>query len=133
MAADAGCLSAGAQDFAIIALSMLNGKGCAHMETAERIARITEMEEAFDKAAVAILGFGQDLDDFEEAQDAIEKLAHYYGSEEWFADRDADEAGELPADLSRGVLGEDLPYDLLVDYRDLAIRMLKVATRALEE
>ncbi|MDO5117437.1 MAG: DUF4298 domain-containing protein [Eggerthellaceae bacterium] len=103
------------------------------MEKAERIARIAEMEEAFDKAAVAVLGFEQDLDDFEEAQDAIAQIARYYGSEEWFADRDADEAGWLPEDLSRGVLGEDLPYNLLVDYRDLAIRMLKVATRALEE
>lgn len=101
-------------------------------EVAERVARITEMEEAFDKAAVAIIGFEQDLDDFEEAQASIEKLAHYYGSDEWFSDRDADEAGELPADLSRGVLGEDLPYDLLVSYHELAIRMLKVATRALE-
>ena len=103
------------------------------MENAEIIARITEMEEAFNKASVAILGFEQDLDDFEEAQGAIMKLARYYGSEEWFADRDADEAGKLPEDLSRGVLGEDLPYNLLVDYHDLAIRMLKAATRALEE
>ena len=103
------------------------------MDNACRIARITEMEEAFDKASVAILGFEQDLDDFEVAQDAIAKLARYYGSEEWFADRDADEAGELPEGLSRGVLGEDLPYDLLVGYHDLAIRMLKAATRALEE
>lgn len=103
------------------------------MEVAERVARIAEMEEAFDKAAVAILGFAQDLDDFEEAQDAITKLVRYYGSEEWFDDRDADEAGQLPEGLSRGVLNEDLPYDVLVDYHDLAIRMLKVATRALEE
>ena len=119
--------------FAIIGHGNINGKEVPSMEDAKRIERIEEMEAAFDKAAVAILGFAQDLDDFEEAQADIAKLAHYYGSEEWFADREADEAGQLPCDLSRGVLGEDLPYDLLVDYHDLAIRMLKVATRALEE
>ena len=97
-----------------------------------RIARVREMEEMFDQAAVALLGFQQDLDDFEAALPAIDQLAAYYGSEEWFADRAADEAGELPADLVRGVLGEDLPYNLLVDYHDLAIRMLEIATHALK-
>lgn len=103
------------------------------METAERIARIQEMEEAFDRAAVALLGLAQDLDDFEAAQPAISKLAAYYGSEEWFEDREADEAGDLPEGLKCGVLGEDLPYDLLIDYRDQAIRMLELATRMLKE
>ena len=102
-------------------------------ELSVRIERIARMEKAFADAAVAILGFEQDLSDFENAQETIAALARYYGSEEWFADRDADEAGELPADLERGVLGEDLTYDLLVSYRDLALRMLKAATRALEE
>lgn len=105
----------------------------ASNELAERVERITRMEQAFTDAAVAILGFEQDLDDFEAAQESIATLARYYGSEEWFADRAADEAGELPADLERGVLGEDLPYDLLVSYRDLALRMLKAATHALED
>ena len=100
---------------------------------AARIARIQDMEDAFNEASVALLGLAQDLDDFEAAQPAIAKLAAYYGSEEWFADREADEAGQLPADLTRGVLGEDLPYDVLVDYHDLAIRMLEIATRALKE
>ena len=103
------------------------------METADRIQRIKEMEEVFDQASVALLGFEQDLDDFEAAQPAIAQLAAYYGSEEWFEDREASEAGLLPEDLARGVLGEDLPYDLLIDYRDLAIRMLELATRMLKE
>ena len=98
-----------------------------------RIARIKEMEQALDDASVALQGFEQDLDDFEAAQPAIEALADYYGSEEWFEDREADEAGELPTDLERGVLGEDLAYDVLVSYHDMAIRMLEVATRALKD
>ena len=97
-----------------------------------RIARISEMEAAFGDAFVALLGFEQDLDDFEAVQPVIEVLSSYYGSQEWFEDCEADETGELPADLECGVLGEDLPYDLLVRYHDLAIRMLEVATRALK-
>ena len=103
------------------------------MNTDERVARIGEMEEALNQALAAVGSFGQRLDDFEAAQPAIAKLSAYYGSEEWFGDRDADEAGKLPADLACGFLGEDVPYDLLVGYRDLAIRMLEVATRALKD
>lgn len=103
------------------------------MDINDRIARIEEMEEALEQAATALIGFEQDLDDFEAAQPVIKKLSDYYGSEDWFEDRDADEAGELPENLSRGVLGEDLAYDLLVGYHDVAIRMIEVAMKALKD
>ena len=98
----------------------------------ERIERIQRMEAAFDASRETIERLAQALDEFDEAQPTLSEFAAYYGSAEWFDDVDADEFGELPADLKRGVLGEDLPYDLLVEYHDLAIRMLQTATRALE-
>ena len=103
------------------------------MDTEARIARIGEMEATFDAAADALNTFEAQLTAFEEAQPILCTLAAYYGSVEWFEDRDADEAGELPADLKRGVLGEDLPYNLLLDYHDVAVRMLELATRALKD
>ena len=103
------------------------------MDINDRVARIEEMEEALTQAATALLGFEQDLDDFEAAQPVIKKLSDYYGSVDWFEDRDADEEGKLPDDLERGVLGEDLAYDLLVGYHDIAIRMMEVAMRALKD
>ena len=103
------------------------------MDTEDRIARITEMEKTFDAATEALNTFETQLTAFEEAQPTISTLAAYYGSIDWFEDRDADEAGELPFDLKRGVLGEDLPYDLLLDYHDIAVRMLELATRALKD
>ena len=103
------------------------------MDAKARVARIEEMEEAFDEAAAAVRAFEESLDAFEAAQPAIARFSAYYGSEDWFCDRDADEAGELPEGLKRGVLGEDLGYELLVSYHELAIRMLETATRALKE
>ena len=103
------------------------------MDTEARIERISEMEKTFDEAAAALAEFETHLTAFEEAQPTIGTLAAYYGSIDWFEDRDADEAGELPANLKRGVLGEDLPYDLLLDYHDIAVRMLELATRALKD
>ena len=98
----------------------------------ERIERIQHMEAAFDASRGAIDRLAQALDEFDETQPTLNEFAAYYGSVEWFDDVEADELGELPSDLKRGVLGEDLPYDLLVEYHDLAIRMLQIATRALE-
>ena len=42
----------------------------------------------------------------------IEKLQDYYENE-WREDFEADERGELPKDLKRGVLSEDALFDLL--------------------
>ena len=40
-------------------------------------------------------------------------LDDYYSSGEWREDYEADERGELPPDLKRGVLSQDALYDLL--------------------
>ena len=96
---------------------------------AARIARVRQMEEAYNQAAAALRGLQERLDDFEAAQPAVAQLSAYYGSADWFADREADEAGELPSHLRRGVLGEDLAYNLLEDWNDLAVRMQELAAR----
>ena len=47
---------------------------------------------------------------------APEKLAlldAYYTSIQWWDDYEADERGELPPDLNRGVLSQEALYDLL--------------------
>ncbi len=74
-----------------------------------RIDRITEMEAAFDRVTTALLS-GLPLSP--EADDDIEKLKKYYSSD-WLEDFQADERGELPDDLKRGVLSEDGLFDLL--------------------
>ena len=59
--------------------------------------------------------------DIEDAllQEKIEILIQYYESEQWKNDYSADERGELPADLKRGVLSEDGVYNLLNDIDSL--------------
>ena len=57
----------------------------------------------------------------------------YYGSEEWYKDREASAGGELPPDLPCGVLGEDTVYDLYGDMRGIALDMLEAALRWLRK
>ena len=66
------------------------------MNTIERIRR---MEALYDMA----LATGQ----------VPRELREYYESGQWLQDYEADERGELPRDLKRGVLSQDGLWELL--------------------
>ncbi len=92
-----------------------------------RIERITAMEKNLDASAEAIRELSAALEKYESAQTAWKKLCEYYGGTQWMRDYEADEAGKLPADLKRGVLSEDTVYDLIIENRDMIMKMLELA------
>ena len=67
----------------------------------ERTQRVARYERLFDEAAVA------------HDPEKLRLLEAYYTSGQWREDYEADERGELPPDLKRGVLSQDALYDLL--------------------
>ena len=67
----------------------------------DRIERVKKYERLFDEAVST-----HDLE-------KLRMLEVYYTSGEWREDYEADERGELPPDLKRGVLSQDALYDLL--------------------
>lgn len=87
------------------------------------IVRICEMERCMDQASAAVKQMQLALDAFRQAQDSIALLSAYLGSDEWRQDLKADENGLLPPDLKRGVLSEDGIWNLLDDYREMALQM----------
>ena len=99
----------------------------------KRIDRIREMERCLDASRQAVDALAEAFAAYEAVQKDYKKLSDYYGSALWMKDFEADEAGKLPPDLKRGVLSEDAVYDLITDHHDLAVRMLKVVTAALED
>ena len=98
-----------------------------------QIERIQDMEAILNRATETLERFDGALGELEGVQGDIARLSEYYGNAQWFSDVEDQQAGKLPDDLPCGVLGEDLAYNLFVDYRELAIRMLESATRALKE
>ena len=92
------------------------------------IERIREMEGYLNECAAVTAGLTEQLDRTDAVREDMIRLFSYYGSEAWYEDRE----GELPADVPAGVLSEDAVYDLLLDNHDLAVRMLKVIAKALE-
>lgn len=98
---------------------------------AARVERIQAMEEALNVSRDAADQLAEAIAAQVDALDALRQLSSYYGSQDWFKDREADERGRLPEDLERGVLGEDLPYEVLVDAREAALAALEVSTAML--
>lgn len=95
--------------------------------------RIRKMESYLGEAEEAMAKLADAMDAYESVQDKYYELGSYYGSADWMADYEADEAGEFPADLKRGVLSEDAVYDLITDHGDLMKRMRSAVLRSAEE
>lgn len=67
----------------------------------DRIERVEKYERLFDEAAAT------------HDPEKLRLLDVYYSSGAWREDYEADERGELPPDLKRGMLSQDALYDLL--------------------
>jgi len=93
------------------------------------LARIARMEEALDRSIAATAALGRSLDEMEALREEMTALFRYYGSEDWFADREL----PLPEGTKAGVLSEDLVYDEITALRDEAFRMLTLATEILRD
>ena len=81
--------------------------------SAEAIRRVRRMEETFDRAQKLMEAYENDTAVFPQLQSELSILEDYYHSPQWMEDYEADERGEFPAGLKRGVLSEDGIYDML--------------------
>lgn len=91
------------------------------------------MEAYLDETDIAIKELSDALDKYEKSRDKYCKLEEYYGSKEWRADFEADEAGRLPEGLKRGVLSEDALYDLITMHSELMTRLKEAVLNNTEE
>ena len=78
-----------------------NGRTYKRFYRLDRIERIEAYEQLFDEVTAC------------PDEEKLRLLDQYYTSGEWLEDYKADERGELPPDLKRGVLAQDALYDLL--------------------
>ncbi len=84
-----------------------------------QIERIKWMEQRFNKVLATIKdGSAVSL---RTIKGDVAELSKYYGSELWKQDFAADEAGNLPSDLKRGVLSEDGIWNLLSNCREMKL------------
>ena len=81
----------------------------------EQIKRIRKMERSYNRACKVAAALRKDLEAMDKLGQKIAELEEYQRSGLWLQDFEADERGELPEDLRRGVLSEDGLYILLED------------------
>ena len=101
-------------------------------KTRERVERISEMEERLNRCVEASDQLSAACRQWREIVEDSRILEEYYQGEDWMEDYEADERGELPDDLIRGVLSEDAVYDYISDRQELAKELLRTALAALE-
>ena len=91
--------------------------------------RIKEMESRLEVCNKATAALQKALEKMDELREPMTELFRYYGSEAWYADREA----EIPPEVKAGVLSEDLIYDAITEIRDTAFHMLEQGTEILKD
>lgn len=84
---------------------------------------VYRMENILDNAIQKMDALEKKIEEYEIFQAEIQKLEAYYTSPQWKADFAADEAGEFPDKLKRGVLSEDGIWNMLERNRELLERI----------
>ncbi len=87
----------------------------------EAIARIRQMEQYMDELLDALKRNPEAIKNDEEVNKKIKVLTDYMDGGQWLSDYEADERGELPADLKRGVLSQDTLYNLLCEIEEITM------------
>ena len=77
------------------------------------LTRVREMEDRYDELTRVIAGLDEAISDYQDFKPDLQILREYMESGQWKKDFESDEAGQIPAEVKRGVLSEDGLYDLL--------------------
>ncbi len=96
------------------------------------IARIIKNEERLDDALLCIHRINLELNKMKINQQSIQKLSKYYGSKNWFKDKQAYENGSIPK-IKAGVLSEDSIWNMLDEYKEVIFEMKKIVDNYLKE
>lgn len=89
------------------------------------IERITRNEERLDNILQSIDKLNEALDEFKNNKNNIQLLNKYYGSNNWFKDKEMYEKSLIPK-VKAGVLSEDTVWNMLEDINELVKEMEKI-------
>ena len=86
--------------------------------------RIIKNEERLDSVLSSIKNLEKALEEFKKNKRNIYLLNRYYGSNNWFKDKEAYENNKIK--VKAGVLSEDAVWNMLDNIDDLIIEMKKI-------
>jgi hypothetical protein len=82
------------------------------------IERINKNEERFDRILKSVKELEEALNNFGKIGKDLSLLKKYYGSKNWFKDKEAYESNKMPK-VKAGVLSEDGIWNMLSDIDEL--------------
>ena len=91
---------------------------CMKNKNSDAILRIQQMEQYMDAVSGALKKSPDAIKEDAELCRKVEILTDYMDSGQWLADYEADERGELPSDLKRGILSQDGLYNLICEIEE---------------
>ena len=86
------------------------------------IERINKNEERFDKILKCVKELEKSLTDFNNTGKDLKLLKKYYGSRNWFKDKESYENNKIPK-IKAGVLSEDGVWNMLSDIDEIIAMM----------
>ncbi len=89
------------------------------------VERISKNEERLDRINVSIKQLNDAIEDFKSNLNDIKWLNKYYGSKEWFKDKEDYEKGKFQ-NLKAGVLSEDAVWNMNEELKDIICTMRKI-------
>ena len=89
------------------------------------IDRIKKNEERLDNINTCIKNVENALAEFKKKKESINMLNKYYGSNNWFKDKEAYEKNEIPK-IKAGVLSEDAVWNMNEEINALNKKMNKI-------
>lgn len=89
--------------------------------------RIEKMEEYLRITNLNIKELKKSINKFKKNKKKTYELSNYYGSNEWYTDRE-----NFDNSIKAGVLNEDIPYDTLLELHSLAIDLIALGTDILK-
>ena len=89
------------------------------------IDRIRKNEERLDNINTCIKNVENALEEFKKNKKSINMLNKYYGSNNWFKDKEAYEKNEIPK-IKAGVLSEDAVWNMNDDIKELILEMKSI-------
>ena len=92
------------------------------------IDRIIKNEERFDQISDSIKKLDEAIELFKNKEKDLALLKKYYGSNNWFKDKDAYDNNQIPK-IKAGVLSEDGVWNMLSDIDDLINNMEKLINK----
>lgn len=96
-----------------------------------RLAKIHEMEQILNEANSLMNKMEQLQQSWIVLLPKIRELENYY-AEQWQEDYNADERGEIPSEMIRGVLSEDAVYNLFIAHREIALEWIRLSVKSME-